>query len=368
MSERVKTITDKTSFEEILNKYFKSGDVYLKTKDENQKIDFFGCFDSNAVFKIPSIKNISDNNIVFSRNENNIIKADISFFDKKENNTFVFNVNEIQIITQSRKEERKSLNWRNTADKRIIFITKIISDAIIQNSLSLDFKKTDRIRKSFTKEMSKAFNYVKIFFCNEGKGNTRMNFFLRNRDPLFIPDINIQVSDETSEEFNFYKNNIYLKDHYLKGENDLISEISVPVLFKGKIPYGYIQVNNKSPLTDSILPVVGKCALLIDDMMNREKIFPYSDEKVIVSNISRNGLGVVFRESKYLRYFKKNNYIYFDLFFPDEHGIAVMAQVRNISPTENKNIMIGCSIEELSEADEILYKHYVDSLLRAEKK
>ena len=62
MSDRIKTITDKKSCEQILNKYFNKDNVYLKTKDENLKIDFVGCSDSSAAFKIPSIKNISDSN------------------------------------------------------------------------------------------------------------------------------------------------------------------------------------------------------------------------------------------------------------------------------------------------------------------
>ena len=110
-----------------------------------------------------------------------------------------------------------------------------------------------------------------------------------------------------------------------------------------------------------MLTIVKKFATLTDELMNKEKVFPQSEDKLIVSNVSRNGLGIVFKERKYIRYFKEDNLVYFDLLLPDNKMAAIMAMVKNIALMDNKIIKIGCSIEEMDALSEVNYEEFLDN-------
>ncbi|MBN2040703.1 MAG: hypothetical protein JW864_11705 [Spirochaetes bacterium] len=368
MPSQIKTINDRASIDRVFAGFFTKGNVFLRTKSGDLKIQFLGYTEGIAAFKIPFVKNIPEKNILSTRHEQSTINALVKFHEKQEDNVFLFLINQLQVIYRSRGEERKSVDSSYGKDKIVVFITNLISYSIIQNSLSLDMKKIERIREAVAGEISQAFNFIKITFCNEGKGDVRMNYFFKNKEPISIPNIKDKEAGKTDPNFNFYINNIYSRDYQLQAKKNLVSEISVPLLYKTKLPYGYIQVNNSSPSTNSMLTIVKKFAALIDNLMNKEQVFPRFTDKLIVSNISRNGLGIVFRERKFIRYFKENNYIYFDLLLPNEKTAAILAIVRNITLMDNKIILIGCSIEEMDALSEVNYEEFLDSFEDKEKK
>ncbi|MBN2401391.1 MAG: hypothetical protein JXN64_03235 [Spirochaetes bacterium] len=365
MPDQIKTISDKTNFEMIFNKFFQKNDVFLKTKNGDLKIKFFGYSNGIAAFKIPYIKTIHGNCLIFTRSGNNTIHALMKFSEKQEDNMFLFITEKFQIIFKAREEERRSLDGggEKATSKSIIFATNLISYSIIQNSIAMETKKIERIKDYVGKELSEAFNYAKIFFCNEGKGDSRMQHFFKNKRPIFIPQINISASkDSEKEKYNFYINNIYSKDHFLQGKKEYISEISVPILYRLKMPYGYLQLNNKNIFSSSTLALAKKFAVYIDELLNKEKVFPKSEEKLIISNMSKNGLGIVFKERKYIRYFKENNLVHLDILLPQKKVASVLALVRNITISDNNIIMIGCSIEEIDALSEVNYDEFLESL------
>ena len=368
MSDQIKTITDKTTFEKIYNKFFQNNNVFLKTKNGDLKIQFFGYSNSVVAFKIPYIKNLGGKCLIFTRSGNNTIHAIVKYNEKQEENMFLFETEKFQVIFRAREEERKSLDGIDKgASKSIIFATNFISYSIIQNTLAMQSKKIEKIKEYIEKEMSQAFNYIKIFFCNEGKGDSRLQYFLNNKKPIFIPQINAVSASGPAEKLNFYINSIYAKDHFLQSKTDYVSEISVPILYKLKMAYGYIQLNNKNILTSSSLSLAKNFAISIDELLNKEKIFPKAEEKLIVSNMSQNGIGIVFKDRKHIRYFKENNLVHFDILLPENKTASIMAIVRNITLFENNIIMVGCSIEEIDALSEVNYEEFIESLPKAEQ-
>jgi hypothetical protein len=366
MSEQIKTISDKAVFEQIYAKFFQNNDIYLKTKNGDLKIRFFGYSkgDGIAAFKIPYIKSIHGNCLVFTRSGNNTIHALMKFAEKQDQDMFLFLTEKFQIILRARGEERKPLDGIDkSSSKSVIYITNIISYSIIQNSLAMESKKIERIKEFVGKELAEAFNFYKIFFCNEGKGDSRMQYFFKNKRPIFIPQINNNSPGESeAEKHNFYINTIYSKDHFLQSKKEYVSEISVPILYRLKLPYGYIQLNNKSLFTSSTLSLAKKFAISIDELLNKENVFPKVNDKLIVSNMSKKGLGIVFKERKHIRYFKENNLVFFDILLPDNKVSSVLAIVRNITLSENNIIQIGCSIEEIDAISEVNYDEFLETL------
>lgn len=360
MSEQIQTITDKNQLQEIFYKHFIDGDIYLKTKNGDLKIKFLGYSSDQVAFKIPHVKNLFGNCLIYTRRGNTIFYVQLKFQEKQEDESFVFYPLKMQLISQERREDRKSISTEG-AGKQIVYITNIISDFIIENTLSMEARKVDRIKEALKTDIEKHFPHIRIFFFNEGASDPRMKHFANMNGPIFIADINRKPSDREMAGYNNFMSNVYSKDYHLQNRKQLISEVSVPFLFRGKIPYGYIQVNNTTVMPESVLSIVKKLALGADELIQKSKLFPVSDAKLLVSDISRNGLGVVFKDRMFIRYFKERCQVFFDLMLPDAKKANIHAEVRNIILMENKIIKIGCEIKEMDALSEVNYEEFLET-------
>lgn len=361
MAELIKTITDKSLFEKIFYKFFFKNNVFLKTKSGDLKIEFFGYTDGMAALKIPYLKNMYESCLIFTRNESYTIYANLKLVEKQEDDSYIFIPVKFQIISAMRREDRKIVDIGGQG-KNIIYVTSVISDFIIQNSLAMESKKVDHVKEIVRFDLEKQFKQVRIFFCNEGMTDIRMKYFYENKTPFLVGDINKKELAKDEALFNYYINNIYGKDYQLINRKNLISEVSVPILYKARIPYGYIQCNGAAPLSESALLIVKRMAIVVEELFNKYKVFPVSDERLLVSDVSKKGVGIVFKERRFIRYFKENSYVYFDLNLPDNKRTACLAVIRNIGIMENKIIKVGCEIRELDALGEVNYEEYLDSL------
>ena len=361
MPDLIKTITDRGLFEDIFYKFFLNRDVFLKTSSGDLKIQFFGYTDGMAALKIPFIKKMYDTCIVFARRENHTLYAHLKFIEKQEEDIYIFTPIQFQVISAARKDPRKTVDIGGDG-KQVIYVGNLISDFIIQNSLAMENKKVDHVKEIIRFDLEKQFKMVKVYFCNEGMGDVRMKFFYDEKKTIMIPDLNKKEAAKDDTFFKFYINNIYARDYHLINRKNVVSEVSVPVLYKTKIPYGYIQVNNFTPLTESALHIVKRMAIVVEELFAKYKVFPVSDERLLVSDVSRRGLGIVFRERRYIRYFKENNYVYFDIILPAGKKASCLAMVKNIGILENKIIKIGCEIKEIDALSEVNYEEYLESL------
>ncbi len=361
MAEIIKTVTDKESFERIFYKFFMNNIVFLKTKNGDIKIQFFGYTGGMLALRIPFIKNMYDTCLIFTRYETYTIYASLKFMEKQEDETYIFIPVKFQIISAARREDRRIVDLGGEG-KNVIYVTNIISDFLVQNSLAMEAKKVDHVKEILRFDLEKQFKQVKIYFCNEGMSDPRMKYFYDRKPPYLIPDITKAALSKDAEMFNQYINEIYSKDYYLTNRKNLISEVSVPVLYKAKIPYGYVQVNGTGPFSDATLTLIKRAAIVVEELFGKYRVFPASAEKLLVSDVSRMGLGIVFRDRRYIRYFKENSYVYFDIMLPGNKRVACLGTVKNIGILENKIIKIGCMIHELDALGEVNYEEYLESL------
>jgi hypothetical protein len=270
---------------------------------------------------------------------------------------------QFQIISNPRKEERIELG----TGKSVLFITNLISDYILQNSLALSLKKVENIKEILRFDLEKRFPYIKIYFMNEGMSDPRMKYFYENPVPLFVPNMNAQPDAKFEKQFNTYINEIYAKDYLLQNRKNLIAEIAVPVLYHGKIPYGYIQVNSDKPLTDGIFSVIKRLGVVADELFKKYKLFLPETDKLLIADASLSGIGIVFKERKYIRYFKEGSYVIGDILLPNGTKANALCIVRNIALMENKIIKVGCQIKDIDALSEVHYHEYLESVgLKAE--
>ncbi len=363
MSDEIQTITDQDQIKGIFYQHFLKGDIYLKTKNGDLKIQFLGISENKVAFKIPFIKNFSGIGLVLARRETSIIYVQLKFLERSEDDSFIFHPVKIQIINAQRREDRHTIG-ADSQSKKVIYVTNIISDFIMENTLSMENKKVERIKDILRSDIERHFSYIKIFFFNEGRSDPRMRYFFHGNRPIYIFDIRKKpTSDREMSEYNNYINEIYSKDYYLQNRKQYISEIAVPFLFRAKIPYGYIQVNSTSPIPENIMSIIKKIAISCDEMFTKTKFFPVSEEKLLVSDISRNGLSLAFRERKFIRYFKERCLVYFDIMLPDKKKASIQAEVRNIVLLENKIIKVGCEIKEMDAISEVNFEEFLESTI-----
>jgi hypothetical protein len=358
MAETIKTITDTGQFEEIFKKFFANREVYLKTKSGDLFIQFLGFTEGTVMFRIPRVKNVPDTIVVFTRLSENTIYASLKFLENTEND-FIFLPIKFQIISEKMKEERTDL--AATGGKNVLYINNIISEQMIQGALDSNEKKVGIMKDKIAHDLKGKFDHVRVVFINETRIDVRMKRFMESWNPIIIKDLSDQ-SDLANKEKSFYINEIYSKDYKLSSHKELISEVSVPIIYKSMVPYGYIQVNNAKPMNETHLTVVKRLAVMINEYVLKERLFVPAPEKFIVNDISKKGLGVVFRERRLLRYYMKDSRLIFDLTLPDSNKVTMRVIVRNTIFNESGIIKVGLEILDIDAISEANYDEFLETM------
>ncbi|PKL35733.1 MAG: hypothetical protein CVV44_19590 [Spirochaetae bacterium HGW-Spirochaetae-1] len=358
MADVIKTITDREHFPHIFNTYFAGNEVYLRTKNGNLLLQFLGISNDHVAFRIPSVKNIPDTITVQTRHGTNTIYASLKFFEKNED-TFVFVPVKIQVVAESRKEDRK-LVGDDGGGKTVLYIYDIISDTVIQNAISMQSKKVEKIIEIAEFELKKKFENVRINFIAAGINDSRLKYILATRKYIYIPDLNSQPPPDQEEAFNNYLNTIYKKDFQLNRGHKYVSEATVPIMFRKLIPYGYIQVNNSSAMSDGIFEVVKRMAIIVDQLFIKNTIFTPINAKFLVSDISRSGLGIVFKDRRLTGYFRKGSTISFETMLPTQKRAVIGAVIRNITFMEGGVIKVGMEVNQMDKTSWANVEEYLD--------
>jgi hypothetical protein len=363
MSQSIETITDKGQFADLFNKYFSVKEIFVRTKSGDLVIQFLGYSEGHVAFRIPRVKNVPDMVIIFARHQANTIYASLKFLENNED-TFIFLPVKFQIISEKRKENRTSLD--ESGGKKILYITNVLSSAMIESTLNFKDKNVDLIKGKVMGDLKRSFEKVKIIFISDTKIDTRMKRLQETRIPIYVQDINQKPGEAALRDYYYYLNEIYTKDYKLSSQKDFISEITVPVIFRNMIPYGYIQVNGTVPYTDNHFTAVKRVAMLMNELFKKENLFQPAPERFIVSDVSKNGLGIVFKDRRLTRFFMKESTISLDLLLPNGKKVILGSLVRNTIFQEGGVIKVGCQIIYIDPISEVEYDEFLESIHRGE--
>jgi hypothetical protein len=357
MADLIKTVTDKSQFEFLLNNFYVNNTVYIKTNSGNMNLNYIGFSEGNVAFRIPYVKSIPDNVVVFVRHKTNTIYLSMKFLERSED-TFVFIPIKFQIISESRKEDRKLIGIEG--GKSIIYINNLTTDYIIERALATADKKIDKVKEIAEFELKKKFDHVKIVFIHEAKMDVRLKHILLTSKSIFVPDLNVDPEPGDEEEFNNYVNNIYKADISISSRNKYASEITIPILYNSIIPYGYIQVNNIRALSDGLFEVCKRMAIVIDQLFKKNNLVTPISDRFLVSDLSKGGMGFVFKDKRILRYVQENSKICFDVMLPTKKKSIIGAIVRNVSFLENRIIKVGCEIDKMDQVSRANYNEFIE--------
>ncbi len=359
MPETIKTITDRGQFEEIFKKFFSGRDVYIKTKSGDLSVQFLGYNSGNVAFRIPRVKNVPDTIVVLTRLKESTIYASLKSLEHNED-TFIFLPVKFQVISESRKEERTDLGA--SEGKNVLFATNLISELMIQGALDSNDKKVTNIKEKIAGDLKGKFEKVRVVFVNETRIDVRMKHFMHSWNPLYIKDRSKEPSEADKKNLQFYINEIYAKDYKLSSQKEFISEVSVPFIYKNIIPYGYIQVNNTKPMEENHLTVIKRFASMINDHLVKDNLFVPAPDKFIVTDVSKGGLGIVFRDRRQLRYFMKDAQVALDLNLPDSNKVTMGVTVRNTIFNDGGTIRVGFEVTSIDAISEVNYDEFLETL------
>lgn len=345
MINDINTITDRGSFDRIINDFFIGKKVYAKVNGKNVEVKFLKQSVSLPAVRFPAEVNVPDKCLIFTRHKNAVICAHLSKCSQK-NNIYTFNPIKFQILTADRKEERMPIG-KIKIEKRIIFATNIMTDFLIFNSLEEGKQKIKRIKEIIQYDNGHNYDFLKIFFCNEGMNDPRMKYFYKERTPIFIADINKKEDDKKRDRSKEYIYNIIAGDSHFTGDVNYTSEVSVPILLNEKIPYGYLQVNSTNPLSASVLPVVMRIASMIEQLTQKCKIFSALNNKLLISDISQRGLGAIFQEKDLIPHYRENSYVTLDMMLPSNKKASLLADVRHLDIMQNNVFKVGFEIKDM---------------------
>ncbi len=360
MSQEIHTISDPDKFEHLLNNYFKESQIQIRLPSSTLPATFLGYSKGNAAFRVFNIKNLPVECTFVVKKGMNLIYGLFKQVHQDENNLFIFIPQRFQIITIERKHDRVDVPSGGRG-KKLIFLTNLVSDYMLENYLEDSAKVVDRIKDKIISDFDNAYEHIKIFLANDGMTDMRMKYFYAHKKPIFIPDLDHPESTANASQVNHFINNIFPTDYYMKN-NNFKSEVSIPLLYMMKMPYGYIQINSKSPMAETVLRNMKQLASIGSSYFEKMKIFKPAEERFIVVNVSKKGFAVAFKERKFIRYFKKGSTMSVDIILPGENKAAVFTVVRHITTKDNKIILVGFEILDIDAIGEVYYDEFLETL------
>jgi len=358
-------ITDKQLIYETFETRFKAGKIFIKTTDLNIQVESFTFGNGLISITIPEVDASLGSVIFYIRDNAEVVFSHAVLKSRNEQNTLVYEPQDVQILQIPRKEERKSVERENKSGTPAIYISNIISDFTIHECFNLARKKVDLIKDELLKKLHTAYSNSDIAFINDKMNDPRMLYFKHKRKPYFIRNIS-DIDDEKKlkedEDLKYYRTYIIPKDQIMQKSKN-ISEICVPLLYKMMMPFGYVKSSSPKEFTEEDFSVIRKFGMSASTVYtNDRQIIVSSDNNIAVTDLSMSGLGIFFKEKVLIKHFKENSLIVFTVFLPDKKQATMLCEVRNIALIKNYVYRIGCEILNIEALGEVYYSEYLEGI------
>jgi len=358
-------ITDKNQIYEIFQTRFKTGKIFIKTADINIQVESF-LFDNGVIAVTGPDKEQKLNSVIFYiRDSDEVIFSHAVLKSNDNNGVQFYEPLDVQIVQIPRKEERRSVSSVEKQDAAPVYISGIISDFTVNECLNLSRRKVDLIRDELLKKLQNTYPDSEIIFSGDRSNDPRMMYCKSKRKPYFIKsikDIDDQEKCDGDEDMKYYKMYVQPKDTLAQRTGNA-SEITVPLLYKMMMPFGYIKVSNSKEFGDEDFSAVRKFGMSASTVYTNDKqIIISSDDKIAVTDLSMSGMGIFFKEKVLIKHFKEHSLVVFTIFLPDKKQATMLCEVKNIALIKNYVYRIGCEINNIESLGEVYYSEYLESL------
>jgi hypothetical protein len=226
----------------------------------------------------------------------------------------------------SREENRINLEGKDFRIK----VINTLNQSQINKAQGFDDENVYRILTEITTKLKSKFDYASIYYSPRLDNRLRL---MQNYDkPIFIPNRN----EEHSVTRDYFPYEEYLKlIEVTKIDARFLSEISIPIRYKGYTPLGYVQVMSQNPLAMDSFEAIQMVSETISREIINTGIFQESKEVCEVNDISATGLSFLHSQSRFFaRSFTLGEIIIFEIIFPNGVKSKIRAMIKNIKNTE----------------------------------
>lgn len=355
--DAVRHITDKSELQDIFKRLFAGREVMLKSQGINIKVDCVKAEDSRIYIKLPEPEQKVQATALFTRFNDEIYFTHV-IQRGHDGDTLVFEPEGVQVYTAGRKEERKSTDEKS--GKKAL-ITNIISLPVVEDSFRHNRSRAEWVRSEISEKFDGRFGNVRVFFAGDRKPDNRMKWISQERKPVYIPAINTMQEGTDSEEYSRYMNEIYYSDNTIK-DGLFNSEIIVPLLYRGMMPFGYVQINHSEKLDDDALTFAKRMGLAFSESVSKDMLlFKPSEDKMMLTDLSLSGVGIFFKERALIRHFRENESLVFTMHMPENRQATMMSRVMNINQISNF-FRVGCVISNIDPIGDANYQEFLGML------
>lgn len=358
MSEIIENITDENLFESYFNKFFQGKNCCIRVNDVNIYIEYVQYEGNQIEVKIRAEIDPADKAIIFTRHEDLIIYSQVEYISN-ENDVYKYKPANIQVMRIPRKEERKQVP--KTDGNQPIIISNILSEAVMEDSFKREKKKVEYFKFKI-EEKIEGFMYSGVHFHGDKVNDSRMKYFYAERRPIYYPDItDPELKKKDKEKYEFYRSSLYKSDKKIDWDK-VVSEISVPLMYKLMIPIGYIQVDHLAPLSNEQFSSLKKLGYTFSELLTQQNIIIFSDDQIKVVDLSKSGIGLLFEQRSLIKHFKDDSCIYFLINLPDGKNVPVYCVVKNVNIVDRKLFRVGLAIKDIDAIGETFYDEYLESI------
>jgi hypothetical protein len=344
---------------ELYNSCFSGKTVFMKYFNNDIRVKCHGYSVGHVVIAIPYIKSIPDPVVIFSFDDNNIIHLNLKKTAAIQQDLFQFAITRCYLVPSSRNQNRSTIEL-TSANKNIIYITNLITETMINNSLIISHNKINAIFSYAEKKMREKFLFVKMTTAMEIPHDPRMQYIYTNNEGYIVSRLGKHVFKKTPA-YEYYMNYIYPGERTIKTGMYRISEAIFPISYKGKIPYGYLRINKETEFSENDITMAENLIKSIEKHFYKIDVFPVIKEKILVQDISSGGFSTLQNQKKNARIFKNGNLVCCDMVLPGRGEINILGKITYNKNKENGLIRSGMKIEKISAEEKSTLMHYLES-------
>ncbi len=308
----------------------------------------------------------SDVSIYYVHNKKkNIVDLAIDKLTNNGSTIFTFVAFRQEDVTRS--EKRIDLLKKNNK----IYIQNFISDYEIAAAIEYNNTKIERASYVFSEALKRYFENVEIYFFHEIMTSVRGKVIQEFKKPMFISNIKEPHLPEndiggTIPSQVFFKR---IKPFARKIDETTICDITVPIMYAGKVPYGFIYVNSKKKYPPAMLEQLNRVAEKLNAQLQLAKIIQPVAERVPVINISYHGIGLFFNNRKLVTIFKPNALMGLQIVLEDgAKPLRQVGYVRNLSSAGKGYMRAGLEFVDLQDDVADYWDGFVSGLADSDDK
>ncbi|GAF84640.1 unnamed protein product, partial [marine sediment metagenome] len=265
-----------------------------------------------------------------------------------------------EITVSAKKEVTKD----DTIDRGTV--TNITSYTEICEVLQNNRKMIKNVVYGFEDHVGKLFKNYRIYINYADSVDLRLKALLLHKRIIFYN----QDPEHQSESPMFFPLSVYLgeiRKRDLKLSRKIVSEITVPIMYKAKIVFGLVQINAEYPLTMNNVGIIKKIAAELEKKI-RFLPLPFEDKtNMQVIEINFDEIHMEFRDRKLLRHFPIGGVVFFKLRNKEEE----IGQFSAIVKTRNNyggKTTVSCLFEEKDALSEINLETHLEKISRKKAK